>query len=107
MRDIKKMVSQMTLEEKAGFCSGLDVWHLKGVERLGIPSIMVANGSNGLHKQAAPSESVNMNSGVPSTCFPTAAGLASTWNRDLIREVGAALGEVCQAENVAVLLGPG
>jgi len=106
-RDIKNIVSQMTLEEKAGMCSGLDVWHLKGVERLGIPSIMVANGSNGLHKQAASSESANMNSGIPSTCFPTAAGLASTWNRELIREVGTALGEVCQAENIAVLLGPG
>ncbi|OCT11883.1 glycosyl hydrolase [Paenibacillus pectinilyticus] len=106
-RDIHKIVSQMTLEEKANLCSGLDVWHLKGVERLGIPSIMVANGPNGLNKQAAAGEGINMNAGIPSTCFPTAAGLASTWNRDLIREVGVALGEVCQAENVAVLLGPG
>lgn len=106
-RDIQNIVSQMTLEEKAGMCSGLDVWRLKGVERLDIPSITVANGPNGLNKQAASAESVNMNSGIPSTCFPTAAGLASTWNRELLREVGAALGEVCQAENVAVLLGPG
>lgn len=106
-RDIKGIVSQMSLAEKAGMCSGLDVWHLKGVARLGIPSIMVANGSNGLHKQAGSSENVNMNSGIPSTCFPTAAGLASTWNRELIREVGAALGALCQAEEVAVLLGPG
>ena len=28
-RDLKKIVSQMTLEEKAGMCSGLDFWHLK------------------------------------------------------------------------------
>ncbi|GLX67508.1 glycoside hydrolase family 3 C-terminal domain-containing protein [Paenibacillus glycanilyticus] len=105
-RDIKGLASQMTLEEKAGMCSGLSVWHLKGVERLGIPSIMVANGPNGLHKQAA-SEGINMNGATPSTCFPTAAALASTWNRELIHEVGVALGEICQAENVAVLLGPG
>lgn len=28
-RDLKKIISQMTLEEKAGMCSGLDFWHLK------------------------------------------------------------------------------
>ena len=36
-RNVKKIVSQMTLEEKAGMCSGKDFWHLKSVERLGIP----------------------------------------------------------------------
>lgn len=43
-RDLKKIVSQMTLEEKAGMCSGLDFWHLKHVERLGIPEVMVSDG---------------------------------------------------------------
>ena len=33
---IKELVSRMTLEEKASLCSGLDFWHTKGVERLGI-----------------------------------------------------------------------
>ena len=32
-RDIKKIISEMTLEEKAGMCSGEDFWRLKGVER--------------------------------------------------------------------------
>jgi hypothetical protein len=36
----KDLLVQMTLEEKAAFCSGRDFWHLKGIERLGIPSIM-------------------------------------------------------------------
>ena len=34
---IQELISQMTLEEKAGMCSGADFWHLKGIERLGIP----------------------------------------------------------------------
>ena len=50
-RDLKELISQMTLEEKAGMCSGLDFWHLKGVERLGIPSVMVSDGPHGLRKQ--------------------------------------------------------
>ena len=50
-RDLKKIVSQMTLEEKAGMCSGLDFWHLKHVDRLGIPEVMVSDGPHGLRKQ--------------------------------------------------------
>lgn len=49
---IQSLISQMTLEEKAGMCSGADFWHLKGVERLGIPSVMVTDGPHGLRKQA-------------------------------------------------------
>ena len=49
-RNLKELVAQMTLEEKAGMCSGLDFWHLKGVERLGIPSVMVSDGPHGLRK---------------------------------------------------------
>lgn len=50
-RDLKKIVSEMTLEEKAGMCSGLDFWHLKEVEHLGIPKVMVSDGPHGLRKQ--------------------------------------------------------
>ena len=46
--DIKQVISQMTLEEKASLCSGLDFWHTKGVERLGIPPVMVSDGPHGL-----------------------------------------------------------
>lgn len=43
---------------------------------------------------------------VPATCFPSGAGLASSWDRELIREVGAAIGEECQQEDVQIILGP-
>ncbi|UQZ33392.1 glycosyl hydrolase [Paenibacillus sp. PK3_47] len=105
--DIKQLISQMTLEEKAGLCSGLDFWHTKGIERLGIPSVMVTDGPHGLRKQAEGADHMGLNDSVPATCFPSAAGLASSWDRNLIRRVGEALGAECQAENVAVLLGPG
>ncbi|MFJ8353501.1 glycoside hydrolase family 3 C-terminal domain-containing protein [Bacillus paramycoides] len=106
-RDIKKIISQMTLEEKASLCSGLDFWNTKGIERLGIPSIMVTDGPHGLRKQAEGADHLGIYNSIPSTCFPSAVGLASTWNKELINQVGVALGEECQAENVGVLLGPG
>lgn len=106
-RNIKNIIAEMTLEEKASLCSGLNFWETKGIERLGIPSIMVTDGPHGLRKQAEGADHLGLNNSVPATCFPSAVGLASTWNKKLINQVGVALGEECQAENVAVLLGPG
>lgn len=107
MKDIKKLVAQMTLEEKASLCSGEDFWHLKDIERLGIPSVMVTDGPHGLRKQLGESDHIGLNESVPATCFPTASALAATWNRELVHEVGEALGEECRTEKVAVILGPG
>ncbi|KAB2331406.1 glycoside hydrolase family 3 C-terminal domain-containing protein [Bacillus mesophilum] len=106
-RNIKAIISQMSLEEKASLCSGLDFWHTRGIERLGIPSIMVTDGPHGLRKQKEGSDHLGIFDSVPATCFPSAVGLASTWNKELINQVGVALGEESQAEEVAVLLGPG
>ncbi|PKG21902.1 glycoside hydrolase family 3 C-terminal domain-containing protein [Niallia nealsonii] len=106
-KNIKELIAKMTLEEKASLCSGLDFWHTKGIERLGVPSIMVSDGPHGLRKQAKDADHLGLNHSVPATCFPSAVGLASSWNRALIQKVGSALGKEAQAENVAVLLGPG
>lgn len=105
-KDIKKIIKQMTLEEKAGLCSGLDAWCTKSIERLGIPSIMMTDGPHGLRKQSEDAELFDVNNSVPATCFPSAAGLACSWDRELVEKVGVALGEECQAENVSILLGP-
>ncbi len=107
MRDIKEIITHMTLDEKAGLCSGLDFWNTKGVERLGIPSIMMTDGPHGLRKQSESADHLGLNSSVPATCFPSGAGLACSWDRNLLEKVGIALGEECQAENVSILLGPG
>ena len=107
MQDITNLIEQMTLEEKASLCSGMDFWHLKGVERLGIPSIMVTDGPHGLRKQAGDGDEIGLRDTIPATCFPTASALAATWNRDLLFQVGQALGEECREEKVGVILGPG
>ncbi len=107
MDNIQELISQLTLEEKAGLCSGLNFWYLKGVERLGVPSIMMSDGPHGLRKQAIAADHIGLHDSVPATCFPTASALAATWNRELLYEVGKALGEECRQEKVSVILGPG
>lgn len=104
--DIKKLVSEMTLEEKAQFCSGADFWHTQGVERLGIPAVMVTDGPCGLRKQAGETDHLGLNASVKAISYPTGSCIACSFDRALIRESGEFLGEECQAEDVAVLLGP-
>ena len=106
-RDIKGIIEQMTLEEKAGLCSGLSFWYTKAVDRLGIPSIMLSDGPHGLRKQDESQDHLGLNESIPATCFPSAAGLACSWDRELLEKVGVALGKECQAERVSVILGPG
>lgn len=101
----QELISQMTLEEKASLCSGYDMWNTKRIERLNIPSIMVTDGPHGLRKKGGNEN--NINKSVESTCFPTASCAAATWNRELISEMGRAIGEEALQEDVAVVLGPG
>ena len=105
-RDLKKIVSQMTLEEKAGMCSGLDFWHLKHVERLGIPEVMVSDGPHGLRKQDDKGDHLGMNDSIKAVCFPPAALSACSFDRKLMEEMGKTIGKEAQANDVSIVLGP-
>ncbi|MBT1175023.1 glycoside hydrolase family 3 C-terminal domain-containing protein [Bifidobacterium sp. LC6] len=101
-------VKDLTLEEKASLTSGGDAWHLQGVESKGIPGYMITDGPHGLRKSLASSTGeTDLDNSVPATCFPPAAGLSSSWNPELIHQVGEAMAEECIQEKVAVILGPG
>lgn len=105
-RNLKELVNQMTLEEKAGMCSGLDFWHLKPVDRLGIPSVMVSDGPHGLRKQDDNADHLGINESIRAVCFPPAVLSACSFDRDLLRELGDTVGKEAQATDVSVVLGP-
>lgn len=105
--DIEKIISELTLEEKAGLCSGRDFWHTKAVERLGIPSVMMCDGPHGLRKQKGEGDHLGINESIQTVCYPTASALASSFDRDVLSRLGHALGQECQVEDVGMLLGPG
>ena len=105
-RDLKKIISQMTLEEKAGMCSGLDFWHLKHIDRLGIPEVMVSDGPHGLRKQDDKGDHLGMNDSIKAVCFPPAALSACSFDRKLMEEMGETIGKEAQANDVSVVLGP-
>ena len=103
---IRNLIAQMTLEEKAGMCSGADFWHLKGVERLGIPSVMVTDGPHGLRKQADGGDHLGINESEKAVCFPAGCATAASFDRELIKRQGETIGHECQAMNVSTILGP-
>ena len=104
--NVKKIVSEMTLEEKAGLCSGRDFWHTKAIKRLGVPEVMVSDGPHGLRKQDQNADNPGVNDSIKAVCFPTACAMAASFDRKLIYEMGEVLGEECQHENVSTILGP-
>lgn len=107
MFDIEKVLQEMTLEEKAQMCSGRDFWQTQDIERLGIPSVMMCDGPNGLRKQLGEGDHLGINESIETVCYPTASAFASSFDKGLLQELGEALGEECRAEQVGMLLGPG
>lgn len=104
--DIRQLISKMTLEEKAGLCSGADFWHTKSVAHLGIPAVAVSDGPHGLRKQDGEADHLGLNESIRAVCFPTGCALASSFDKSLARLLGETLGNECQAENVSTILGP-
>lgn len=101
------LVSQMTLREKCDLLTGADFWRLKATPRLNVPSVATSDGPHGLRKQVTGNDHLSLNESLAAVAFPTAAAVACSFDRALARELGEALGDECQAEDVAVILGPG
>jgi len=103
--NIKELLQQLTLEEKASLLSGVSNWQTTPIPRLGIPSVTMSDGPTGLRKEIGGTGFLNP--AQPATCFPLPVTQASTWNVALIKEMGAALAAEAIDQNVDTILGPG
>ncbi len=92
---INKILSLLTLEEKIDMLSGYKGYYIRGIERLNIPPVRMADSTMGL------------SSDKETTAFPAGIAMAASWNRKLMYEVGSAIGRECKIYNVGILLGPG
>ena len=98
---------KLSIEQKAALCLGGDIWHTAAIAEQGIEQITLSDGPHGLRRQPEGGDHVGIGGSLPATCFPPACGLASSWNPELAREIGDALGVEARAQDVAVVLGPG
>ncbi|WP_372589411.1 beta-glucosidase [Fervidobacterium pennivorans subsp. shakshaketiis] len=116
--DIERVISEMTVDEKISFLVGVGLLSLpnnpaprvKGaagetrpIERLGIPGMVLADGPAGLRIDP---ERENDENKYHATAFPVETMLAATWNRNLLRKVGEAMGEEVKEYGVDILLAP-
>ena len=104
--DALDILKKLSLDEKLLLLTGKDFWSLPAIPAFNLESITITDGPHGLRKQMVEGE-LDLSKSIPSTCFPTASALASSWDIQLLKEVGEALGEVCLNEDVSVILGPG
>ena len=104
--DIEKLISEMTVEEKAALVSGNDFMFTNPIPRLGIPRLRMSDGPHGLRIQTEPDEKGISHSG-PATAFPTAACTASGWNPENLRKMGDAIAKECRFYGIHTVLGPG
>lgn len=108
MSKLDAIIEHLTLEEKAALCSGMNFWETTPIERLGIPSIYLSDGPHGLRREVVEAKFGNiMQTSAPATCFPPAVTMASTWDKDLIVEVGRAIADEALEQGISTVLGPG
>lgn len=100
--DIKALIAEMTLEEKVSLLTGANAWSTVAIPRLGISSINLSDGPHGLRR----CDGLGWNESVPATCFPPAVLLACSFDEELAKKQGAAIGEEAQAQDVQIVLGP-
>lgn len=94
-----ELVGELSLDEKVSLLTGEDHWHTPAIRRLGIPRLKMSDGPIGVRGARNPG-------GPRSACFPCGTSLASTWDTELVQEVGTHLGLEAQAKGAHLLLGP-
>ena len=94
-----QIVSQMTLDEKINYIAGHRSWHVRGVERLGLPMVRMQDGPQGIRDKYREEKK--------STLYPSGMAVAATWDRDLVNKMGVSLGRDARSRGVHVVLGPG
>ncbi|MCL8014905.1 glycoside hydrolase family 3 C-terminal domain-containing protein [Streptomyces sp. AS02] len=95
------------LDTKTTLLSGRDLWSTEHCEDAGIPSLVLCDGPHGVRRQLSEADHLGIHRSEPATCFPPAVALASSWDPELLRRLGEALGREARSQGVDVLLGPG
>ena len=104
--DIKQLMGQLTVEEKAALVSGTDFMYTNSVPRLKIPALRMSDGPHGLRVQTEGGDN-GVTGSLPATAFPTAATVAGSWNPENSYKIGQAIGSEAHKYGIHVVLGPG
>lgn len=120
---VEEWINALTLEEKISLCTGKNSWQTQNIDRLGIPSVTVSDGTNGVRFQKGSKSEKKLSfaeaikgsfdneeaiaSTYPATCFPTGSAVACSWNKELMKKIGGSIAGECRVLGIDVILGPG
>ena len=99
--------SELSLEHKAALLSGGGFWSTTAVAEAGIREAVLTDGPHGVRRQKHGTDHLGLNHSEPSTCFPPAVAVGSSWSTEVAARIGSALAVEASALGVDVLLGPG
>ena len=99
--------TDLTLLQAAALLSGASAWDSRAIPAANVPSFVMSDGPHGVRRQLGDADHLGIAQSEKATCFPTASALAATWNPELTRDMGEALGLEARSLGVDVLLGPG
>ena len=99
--------NDLTLLQAAALLSGASAWDSRAIPAARVPAFVMSDGPHGVRRQLGDADHLGIAESEKATCFPTASALAATWDPDLAREMGEALGLEARGLGVDVLLGPG
>lgn len=101
-----KKEEELTLKEKLHLLYGNGNWKTHGVNRIGLPGVELHDGPLGLVKYEGDGD-MSKATPIQSICFPAPVALSSTFDTDLVHEVGETMGRICRDNNTRLLLAPG
>ena len=104
---IDSLISQMTLEEKVNMIHASSSFTSGGVERLGVPELVMSDGPHGVRHEHGRDWAKDENVADSSTYLPVGTALAATWNPELGYKFGTVLGSEANFRGKDVILGPG
>ena len=99
--------NDLTLLQAAALLSGSSAWDSRPIPAANVPSFVMSDGPHGVRRQLGDADHLGIAESEKATCFPTASAVAATWNPELARDMGEALGLEARGLGVDVLLGPG
>ncbi len=106
-QNYRDILSRLSLDEKISLLSGKTYWLTQEIDREGVPSVWMSDGPHGMRKEKQTGGTNIMQASETSTCFPTAVTTASSWDPELLEEIGSTIADEAKALKVTTVLGPG
>ena len=100
MIDIDAALAALSLSDKCRLVAGKSTWRTRAFPEAGVPAIKMSDGPNGVRGEGYGG------AGTPGVVVPSGITLGSTWDPDLVEEIGSLIGTEGRRKGAHIVLGP-